>query len=208
MQSHTGQPYCTAGMAMMTPAAPIIEPIERSNSPPIISMQAATAMIPSCAETSRKLITPSAVNMPLPRATKAKKMNTRMVPATAPSSGRAMALRIQGVRCRRSSTVGAVVAGTSSSPRIGERNRPRDGAPPGAGRAPSRGGRLADALLAQLDHLGGVVRRDEAGAGHHRASRHDAVLRVLLQQHDRQIALEELLLVNGERHLTVGERLE
>ena len=71
---------------MITPAAPIIEPIDRSNSP-IISIAAATAMMPSWAETSRKLMMPGAENrLPLP-ATAAKKRNTRMVPATAPSSG-------------------------------------------------------------------------------------------------------------------------
>ena len=35
---------------MTMPAKPIIEPIERSNSPPIISSAAATAMIPSWAD--------------------------------------------------------------------------------------------------------------------------------------------------------------
>ena len=66
---------------MITPAAPIIEPIERSNSPPIISIEAATAMMPSCAETSRKLMMPGAENRPEPPATMPKKMKTRMVPA-------------------------------------------------------------------------------------------------------------------------------
>ncbi len=46
-------------------------------------------MIPSWADTSRKLMMPGAENMPLPPAMIAKKTNTRMVPATAPSSGRA-----------------------------------------------------------------------------------------------------------------------
>ena len=105
MHSQSGQPHCTAGIAMITPAAPIIEPIERSNSPPIISIEAATAMMPSWAETSRKLMMPGAENRPLPPATTPKKMKTRMVPATAPSSGRAISLRISGVSATRSSTV-------------------------------------------------------------------------------------------------------
>ena len=58
MHSQSGQPQCTAGIAMIIPAAPIIEPIERSNSPPIISIEAATAMMPSWADTSRKLRMP------------------------------------------------------------------------------------------------------------------------------------------------------
>ena len=79
----------------MITAAPIIEPIDRSNSPPIISIAAATAMMPSWAETSRKLMMPGAENRPLLPATAAKK--TRMVPATAPSSGRAISRLSSGV---------------------------------------------------------------------------------------------------------------
>ena len=105
MHSQSGQPHCTAGIAMITPAAPIIEPIDRSNSPPIISIEAATAMIPSWADTSRKLMMPGAENRPLPPATMAKKMKTRMVPATAPSSGRAMSFLTSGVAATRSSAV-------------------------------------------------------------------------------------------------------
>ncbi len=53
--------------------------------------------------------------------------------------------------------------------------------PGAAGEAPAErqapaGTRLANALLAQLDHLGGVVLGDEARAGHDRAGRHDPVL--------------------------------
>ena len=77
-----------AGMAMMTPAKPIIEPIERSNSPAIISSATAAARMPSWAETSRKLTMPLALNRPLLPATMAKKMKTSTVPAAAPNSGR------------------------------------------------------------------------------------------------------------------------
>ena len=69
MHSQSGQPHCAAGIAMITPAAPIIEPIDKSNSPPIISIEAATAMMPSWADTSRKLMMPGAENRPLPPAT-------------------------------------------------------------------------------------------------------------------------------------------
>ena len=44
--AQTGQPRNIAGTAIIMPAKPIIEPIERSNSPAIISMQAPTAMMP------------------------------------------------------------------------------------------------------------------------------------------------------------------
>ena len=106
MHSHKGQPQITAGMASTTPAAPIIEPTDRSNSPPIISSAAATAMMPSCADTSRKVMMPRAENIPVPRAATAKNRKTRMVPATAPSSGRAISRRASGVPARRSSRAG------------------------------------------------------------------------------------------------------
>ncbi len=47
------QPYSTLSSAKIMPQAPIIEPIERSNSPPIISSATATARMPSWAATSR-----------------------------------------------------------------------------------------------------------------------------------------------------------
>jgi hypothetical protein len=40
-------------MAMIMPAAPTIEPTERSNSPEIMSSETGTATMPSCAATSR-----------------------------------------------------------------------------------------------------------------------------------------------------------
>ena len=46
------------------PAKPIIEPIDRSNSPPIISSAAPTAMMPRNAATVAQLTMPSALNMP------------------------------------------------------------------------------------------------------------------------------------------------
>ena len=46
------------------------------------------------------------------------------------------------------------------------------------------------------------------GPGHHRAGRHQAVLVVERQQLDRQVALQELLLVDREQHLAVADRLQ
>ena len=43
---------------MTTPAKPIIEPTERSNSPAMMSSAAAVAMMPSSAESVRKVIEP------------------------------------------------------------------------------------------------------------------------------------------------------
>ena len=88
IDAQMGQPQNTAGMAMAIPAKPIIDPTERSNSPAIINRVTGAARMPSCADTSRKLMMPLAENKPLPPATIAKKTKTRIVPATAPSSGR------------------------------------------------------------------------------------------------------------------------
>ena len=51
--SQTFQPNSTLSNAKMMPHAPIAEPIDRSNSPPIISNATATARMPSWAATSR-----------------------------------------------------------------------------------------------------------------------------------------------------------
>ena len=47
-----------AGICIAIPAKPIIEPTDKSNSPPIIKSAAATAIIPRLAETSKKFIVP------------------------------------------------------------------------------------------------------------------------------------------------------
>ena len=58
MDSHIGQPHWTDRIAITTPAKPIMEPTERSNSPAIISRQAPTAMIANWAETTPQFIAP------------------------------------------------------------------------------------------------------------------------------------------------------
>jgi len=60
----SGQPQYSAGIASIMPAKPIIEPIDRSNSPPIISSAAPTEMMPRNAATVAQLTMPSALNMP------------------------------------------------------------------------------------------------------------------------------------------------
>ena len=45
-------------IAMQIPAKPIIDPIDKSNSPPIINIAAAIAIIPKLAETSKKFNVP------------------------------------------------------------------------------------------------------------------------------------------------------
>ena len=51
--AQTGSPYVVTQMPMTIPAKPISEPIDRSNSPPIISSATAVPTIPTCAATSR-----------------------------------------------------------------------------------------------------------------------------------------------------------
>jgi hypothetical protein len=45
----------------ISPVVPTITPAERSNSPPIISNDTATAMIPNCAEDSSHVEAPAAL---------------------------------------------------------------------------------------------------------------------------------------------------
>ena len=64
-----------------------MDPIERSNSPPIISIAAAIAIIPKFADTSKKFKVPYALNIPVSPATIPKNINTRIAPPNAPNSG-------------------------------------------------------------------------------------------------------------------------
>ena len=67
--------------------------------------------------------------------------------------------------------------------------------------------RSAQTLRREGDDVGRVGRRDEARSGHDQtgavARRKVAGLRVVREDHDRQIPLQELLLVDGEVHLPV-----
>ena len=59
----------------------------------------------------------------------------------------------------------------------------------------------AGTLAGQVEHLLGVVGRDEAGAGEHRLAATHRVEVVVVQgeEHDRQVPLEVLLLIDGEQ---------
>ncbi len=101
--SQTGQLYWTTGSKKIMPAAAIIEPTDRSNSPPIISMVAPMPMMPSWAETSSQVRKPIGVRKPLSPATMVKRRKMMIAPATAPSSGRPRILRITPTCWTRSS---------------------------------------------------------------------------------------------------------
>ncbi len=79
-------PVSFNSMMVRMPMAPVLAPDDRSNSPPIISIDTATAMMPSVAATSSIVDVPSAVpNCP---ATAQKKTQIAMAPIMAPISGR------------------------------------------------------------------------------------------------------------------------
>src|SRR5215471_5642675 len=212
MQSQSGQPHSAAGMAMTMPANPIMEPTDRSNSPAIISSAAATAMIPSCAETSRKVTTPSMENIPLRPATIAKNNRTRIAPATAPSSGRIMSRRMRGVCLSRSSgcaeaAVMLLLPVMPSGPGL-RPDVPGSSLAAGAAGWRRRRASSADALLAQIDDFCRIVLGHEAGTREDVGTRHQSVLVVEIEQGDRQVALQELLLVDCEHHLAVPDSRE
>src|SRR5689334_4863049 len=69
-------------------------------------------------------------------------------------------------------------------------------------------GRSADALGRQVYDLGSLFLGDQVRAGRYVAARHQAVLGVERQEGDRQIALEVLLLIDGESRLAVNDRLQ
>ena len=83
----SGSPKVTTQAAKKSPVKAIIEPSERSNSPPIISSAAPMARMPSWAAGDMKFMNPASVNIEL-SAVKRKKTVTSTTPAIAPSSGR------------------------------------------------------------------------------------------------------------------------
>ena len=109
MAAMSGSPDWTRRAPKMRPVKAIIDPIERSNSPPIMRRAAAIARIPSCAAGARTFITPASVNIDA-SAVARKKIVTRTRPAAAPSSGRRMARVASEVVFRRSSRAAAVGA--------------------------------------------------------------------------------------------------
>src|SRR5437016_5742487 len=122
--SHTGQPQYRHGIASIMPAKPIIEPIDRSNSPPIISSAAPTEMMPRNAATVAQLTMPSALNMPESPAVSRNTTNTSTAPEIEPNSGRDRKRRSAPISRTRSSVgnaaLGAFGAGAEmSGPIIG-----------------------------------------------------------------------------------------
>ena len=114
MATGRGQCALTNAAANARPAKAIMDPIERSNSPPIIRRAAAIAKMPSCEAGARIVISPLSVNI-VGLAVRRKKMRTTISPAIAPSSGLRIASVTIDVFRRRSSTWTAAAAGAMAS---------------------------------------------------------------------------------------------
>ncbi len=101
----------TSAAANIRPAKAIIDPMERSNSPPIMRSAAATARMPSCEAGAMKFMIPAAVNI-AGLAVDRKKIVMSTSPDTAPNSGR-LNIRCSGLAFfSRSSCCAAVIAGS------------------------------------------------------------------------------------------------
>src|SRR6516225_7980473 len=68
---------------------------------------------------------------------------------------------------------------------------------------------LANPFLAKLDHLFRILRRHKTGASRNRIGRdQQAVFDIVIQENDRQVSLQKLLLVDGEVHLLFVQSLQ
>src|SRR4029434_7777106 len=94
-------------MASIIPANPIIDPIDKSNSPPIINSAAPTEIMPRNAATVAQLTIPSALKLPEWPAVTRKQRRTRTAPEIEPNSGRDRKRRNAPISRTRSSEDGA-----------------------------------------------------------------------------------------------------
>src|SRR5919198_1089433 len=176
-------------------------PAERSNSPAIISSATGTAMIPTFEASSVQRAKPSSSANFAPAAQRKRKKTAR-TPTIEPISGRWKRRAARPTRARRSSRArtGSATCAIRSPFARWARPSAAPTEPAGLARAPPRVG----------GHLRGVRLLDVAGAGEHRLSAADGVEVVLVEveEHDRQVALLELLLVDGEEHLAPLDRLD
>src|SRR5918997_2947776 len=137
---------------------------------------------------------PTDVRNPESPATTAKNTKTSIAPATAPSSGRASSLPRMPTLRTRSSAGGVAVVKIFPLSEWGATVGPHQEA-------------LPDALLAQLDDLLGVLLRHERRSRQRLRGGDRAVLGVLGKVDDGQVALQVLLLVDGEDHVAVPDGL-
>src|SRR4051812_49401308 len=210
-----------ARMPIIRPAEPVMTPADRSNSPPIMSSATTTAGMPMVDATSVQFEMPSSFRNS--EFCVQKKIATTSAASSAPISGRRRSRAIGPIFARRSSPAGTGGGGATSGAGVAvpvrvaiarssisslllcedaERRLPRTG--------PALGASLSRAGLGQLLDRRDVALVDEAGPRQHRLAAADRV-RVVpeeLQEHDRQIALQVLLLVHGELNLARLDVLE
>ena len=92
--NHRFIPHSVAMMPISAPAVPTITPVDKSNSPLIISRPTATAMIPYGQAVSSTRATVEISNI-APELAMLKKMNSNAAATKEPSSGRKTAVRTQ-----------------------------------------------------------------------------------------------------------------
>ena len=97
-----GKPHLSI-IAIDMPAKPIIEPIERSNSPAIISRLAPVAMIPNCAITDRLFFSPRGLNA-FPSLATPIAITTKTMTRNTPTSGRRLRAKSHPPVLRRSAS--------------------------------------------------------------------------------------------------------
>src|SRR5215813_12936496 len=172
---------CVARIPIIRPAEPVITPADRSNSPPIMSSATRTAGMPIVDATSVQLAMPSSWRNS--EFCDQKKIATTTAASSAPISGRRSIRAVMLMLASRSSATGTAGGGAAG----GGEGCVVLMALPGAGLRELRDGR-------------GVVLVDEARAGEDRLAAADGVGVGLeeLQEHDRQVALQVLLLIDRE----------
>src|SRR4051812_25652458 len=172
------RPYSVVRMPTTSPVKPVMAPADRSNSPPIISIATATAMIPIVDADRSHVAAPGRVANTSVVTVKNAKITTAA--SSAPISGRFVRRARADVRATCSSATAMLLIGAFLSFRPG--------------------GRSAGAVLGELQHLVGVLGRDERRAGVDRLAATDvvAVDGLEVQGGHSEEALHVGLLVDGE----------
>src|SRR3954470_17103905 len=200
-------------MPIMSPAAPVMTPAERSNSPPIISSATSTAGMPIVDATSVQFEIPSSFRNS--DACVQKKIAMTIAATRAPISGRRSNRAIGLILAIRSSA--GLAGGGACDPAVCGETAPdairlsliwmslprvrRAGGRPEA-RPPPVVSQLAGSCPRELCNRQCVCLVDVAGAGQDRlpAANRVGVRLEELQEHNRQVTLQILLLIDREQH--------
>src|SRR5215208_5702174 len=191
---HIEKPHSVVSSPSRRPVVPVMTPAERSNSPPIISSATATAMIPSVDATSVQLAIP--LSVPNESVLSQKKAQMTSAPSSEPTSGRRSSRTHRLMFASRSSATGSGVGGAPAGAAAAE-------LPPPMASVITFSLRVLWTLPSgSVDPLVSSPRsllrqlRDRVGVG-----------LVQRQEHHRQVALQVLLLVDGELDLARLDRL-